>query len=110
MYNGEEGNEGYGLLRFLNAIMYPHREDFMDTISEYIDFSGNEELWKEAKHMSGLGQSVLEEGIEQGIEQRDEDLIMKKHTKGVSPKSIADFLEIPIEKVNEVILKKTMKC
>lgn len=40
----------------------------MDTISEYIDFSGNEELWQEAEHMSGLGQSILEEGIEQGIQ------------------------------------------
>ncbi len=39
----------------------------MDTISEYIDFSENEELWKEAGHMSRLRQSVLEEGIERGI-------------------------------------------
>ncbi|MCM1222601.1 MAG: hypothetical protein NC548_49870 [Lachnospiraceae bacterium] len=68
VYNGKEGDEGYGLLRFLNAVMYPHRADFMDTISEYIDFSGNEELWKETSHMDGLGQSILEEGIEQGIE------------------------------------------
>jgi len=47
--------------------MYPHREDFMDTISEYIDFSDNEELWQEAERMIGLGQSILEEGLEQGI-------------------------------------------
>lgn len=65
VYNGEKGNEGYELLHFLNAIMYPHREDFMDTVSEYIDFSHNEELWKETNHMVGLGQSILEEGIEQ---------------------------------------------
>lgn len=118
VYNGEKGNKGYGLLRFLNAIMYPHREDFMDTVSEYIDFSENEELWKEVKHMSGLGQSVLEEGIEQGIErgiergieQRNEELIIKKHLKGLSPMGIAEFLEIPIEKVNEVIQKKTLMC
>lgn len=108
VYNGEKGSEGYDLLHFLSAIMYPHKEDFMDTISEYIDFSGNEELWAEGKRMDGLGQSVFEEGIGEGIKLRDEDLIMKKHNKGVSPKSIADFLEISVEKVNEVILKKAL--
>jgi hypothetical protein len=35
-------------------------------MSKYIDFSNNEELWKEAKHMSGLGISVLEEGRSEG--------------------------------------------
>lgn len=69
VYNGEEGDEGFELLRFLNAVMYPHREDFMDTVSDYIDFSGNEELRKETKRMIGLGQSILEEGYEQGYGQ-----------------------------------------
>ena len=105
MYNGEEGSEGYELLRFLNAIMYPHRDDF--TVSEYIDFSENEELWKETNRMSGLGQSILEEGIEQGIEQgmeqKEKEIILRKHAKGISVEKIADFLEIPIEKVNVVI-------
>lgn len=41
----------------------------MDTVSEYIDFSGNEELWKEVTHMTGLGQSILEEGMQQGMQQ-----------------------------------------
>lgn len=68
-YHGKEEDEGFELLRFLNAVMYPHRQDFMETISEYIDFSGNEELWKEVEHMDGLGQSILEEGLEQGIEE-----------------------------------------
>lgn len=109
MYNGEEGSEGYELLRFLNAIMYLHRDDFMDTVSEYIDFSENEELWKETNRMSGLGQSILEEGIVQGIEQgigqgmEQKEIILRKHAKGISVEKIADFLEIPIEKVNAVI-------
>ena len=68
VYNGDTKDEGYDLFRFLNAIMYPHKENFMDIISEYIDFSGNEELWKEAEHMSGLGQSIYEEGMEKGME------------------------------------------
>lgn len=28
--------------------MYPHKTDFIKTVSEYIDFSETEELWKEA--------------------------------------------------------------
>ena len=38
VYNGDEEDEGYELLRFLNTIMYLHKDDFMDTVSEYIDF------------------------------------------------------------------------
>lgn len=67
-YVPDEEDEGFGLLRFLNAVMYPHQDGFMDTISEYIDFSDNEELWREAERMEGLGESILEEGIERGIE------------------------------------------
>lgn len=37
-YSGEKGDEGYDLLHFLNAVMYPHREDFIETLSDYIDF------------------------------------------------------------------------
>ena len=76
VYNGEKGDEGYGLLRFLNAIMYPHREDFLETISEYIDFSDNEELWKEAEHMGGLGQSIRDECLTEGLEKGIQALIL----------------------------------
>ena len=67
VYNRDEGSEGDWLLRFLNAIMYPHEEDFMDTVSEYIDFSANEELWKETNGMFSVGQCVWEDGREDGI-------------------------------------------
>jgi hypothetical protein len=67
VYNGKEEDEGYELLDFLNLIMYPHKDNFMEEMSKYIDFSNNEELWKEAKHMSGLGISVLEEGQSEGM-------------------------------------------
>lgn len=67
VYNGKKEDEYYGLMRFLNTIMYPHKEDFMDIVSEYIDFSENRQLWKEIVDMGGLGQSILEEGIEKGI-------------------------------------------
>lgn len=61
VYDGRRGDEGYELLRFLNTVMYPHKENFMKTVSEYIDFSDNEELWKEATHMDGLGQCIVDE-------------------------------------------------
>ncbi len=66
-YHGREGDKNYALMRFLNAVMYPHKEDFMDTIQDYIDFSNNKELWREVTQMSGLGQSILEEGRKEGI-------------------------------------------
>ena len=42
------------------------REDFMENLSEYIDFSENEELWKEVPQVEGLGMAVYEDGIEVG--------------------------------------------
>lgn len=75
VYNGEKGGEGYDLLRFLNTIMYPHREDFMKVIAEYVDFSENEELRKEAGQMNGLGRSILEEGREEGRKEGIQALI-----------------------------------
>lgn len=32
----------------------------MEVVSEYIDFSENKELWKEAKKVRGLGQRIAE--------------------------------------------------
>ena len=67
-YNGKKGSDGFDLLRFLNAIMYPHKTDFMEVVSDYIDFSQNDQLRQEVKHMLGIGQIILEDGIERGIE------------------------------------------
>lgn len=69
VYNGKKEDEGYDLLRFLNAIMYPHRGSFMGTISDYIDFSENEELWKEAERMDGLGECFYNEIREELLEE-----------------------------------------
>ena len=41
----------------------------METILEYIDFSDNEESWRVAPRMTGLGQSIYEEGFEEGKEE-----------------------------------------
>ncbi|MBD5504493.1 MAG: hypothetical protein HDR09_12385 [Lachnospiraceae bacterium] len=116
-YHGKEGDEGFGLMRFLNAVMYPHKEDFMDTISEYIDFSNNEELWKGAERMEGLGQSILEEGIARGREEgREEGIeqgirlslflrVCRKLAKGKRDFEIAEALEEPEDVIQELCEK-----
>lgn len=76
VYNGRKEDRDYELLHFLNMIMYPHKENFMDEISEYIDFSGNEELREEAKRMTGLGESIFMEGREEGQEKGIRALIL----------------------------------
>ena len=63
----------YELLRFLNTIMYPHERDFLDKVSEYIDFSSNGELWKEVRQVSGLGECVFRDGLEEEIRAMIED-------------------------------------
>ena len=73
VYNGEKGEENYDLLHFLNTVMYPHKADFLKTVSEYIDFSETEELWKEASEVTGLGQCVYNDGIEEGREEGREE-------------------------------------
>jgi hypothetical protein len=42
--------------------MYPHKENFIEDMREFIDFSDNEDLKKEADDMSGLGQCVFTDG------------------------------------------------
>ena len=41
----------------------------MEVVSDYIDFSQNSELSEEVKKVMGIGQIMLETGINQGIEQ-----------------------------------------
>lgn len=69
----ETPKENYDLLHFLNTVMYPHKADFLKTVSEYIDFSETEELWKEASEVTGLGQCVYNDGIEEGREEGREE-------------------------------------
>ena len=104
VYNGVKEDEGYDVLRFLHTIMYPHKEDFLGTVKDYIDFSQNEILWREMDRMSGLGMSILEEGIELGIEAlildnleegKTEEVIVNKLVKrfGLEPKAARKYFE-----------------
>ena len=67
VYNGDREDEGYDLLRFLNAIMYPHKDDFMATVTEYIDYPENTDLWKGVTQVSSLEQVIFEGAIDDAL-------------------------------------------
>lgn len=109
MYNKAKDEPGYDVLKFLHAVMYPHKEDFLDTVKEYIDFSRNESLWKEMDRMSGLGMSVLLEGEARGEalgETRGVTLsahVFKTIQSGETDNEvIAERCECTVEKVEEI--------
>jgi len=57
--------------------------------------------------MTGLGESVfwegVEEGIEQGIKQGKEEMVMSMYQNGIPIKDIANIAEITAEKVEGII-------
>ena len=106
VYNGDEEDEEYELLRFLNTIMYPHKDDFMDTVSEYIDFSDNEALHKEVIHVSTIEQikyeGMREEGREEGRTEGREEGREEGRTEGIQA-LILDNLEEEIPKERTLV-------
>ena len=85
VYNGDEEDEEYELLRFLNTIMYPHKDDFMDTVSEYIDFSDNEALHKEVIHVSTIEQ-IKYEGMREELTGRGIEVLILNNLAEQIPK------------------------
>ena len=110
VYNGDKEDEGYELLRFLNTIMYPHKDNFMSTVSEYIDFSGNDALRKEVIHVSTIEQikyeGMREELTEELTKEITEEITEELTGRGVKA-LILDNLENEIPK--ERILVKLQK-
>lgn len=102
-----------GSMDVLNAIMYPHGEDFIGTISDYIDFSENEELWKENPHMFSLSQCVFEDGLVEGIEQGIEALIRNNLQEGIPKErtieNLSKFYGLTKEKAEEYFVKAAEK-
>lgn len=89
-----EDKEKNDMMEFLHAVMYPHRENFLETIKKHINFSENEELWKEVGYMSGLGMSILEEGRTEGrAEGRAEEIIESGYDFGMSEQDILARLQ-----------------
>ena len=101
------------IFRILNALFYPREEKSYEILKDYVDFS--ESLTQEVKNMSGLGESVfwegveegMEQGIEQGIEQgrekEKEELVMSMYQNGIPIKDIAKIAGITAEKINGII-------
>lgn len=93
-YNGKKGEEGFELLHFLNLLMYPHSEDFIENMSDYIDFSDNEELWKEAPRMFSLSQCIYEDGFDDGKETGIERLVKAiKQISGTENAAVQQLME-----------------
>ena len=109
VYNGNEEDEGYELFRFLNAIIYPHKEDFMSTISEYIDYSDNEELWKEVTDLSTIEQIRYEGMVEKLTKELTEELT-KKVTEEVTEKVTEEVTEKVTEEVTEKVREEGIQA
>ena len=98
VYNGDEEDEEYELLRFLNTIMYPHKDDFMDTVSEYIDFSDNEALRKEVIHVSTIEQIKYEGMREELTEELRGEITEELREEGIQALILSNLEEgIPRE-------------
>jgi len=100
VYNGDKEDEGYDLLRFLNAIMYPHKEDFMDTVSEYIDYSEAEGLWKEVRDMVNW-KELIYEGVTDEVTRKVTKELTEKVTKEVTERTKKEITERVTEAVRE---------
>ena len=88
-------------------MLQPHEKGFRKKLSRYISFE-KELGGKEERHMIGLGESIYEEGIEQGIELKLFLLVCKKLAKGKSMTEIADALEEPEDEIRTLCEKAAL--
>lgn len=91
------GDENYyseekSVLDFLTAIFYPHKKGFRKKISRYICFEEGFGMEEEA-NMTGLGQSIYNEGIEAGIERGIEAFILDNLEEHISEDRIVAKLQ-----------------
>ncbi len=100
VYNGDKEEEGYVLFRFLNLIMYPHKDDFMVNVSEYIDYSDNEELWKEVTDVSTIEQIKYE-----GMKEKLTKELTEQVTKDVTEQVTRELTEQVTKDVTEQVTK-----
>lgn len=106
VYNGDKEDEGHELLRFLNAIMYPHKEDFMATVSEYIDFSENEELWKEAAQMGSWAEKIhqeLKEEMREEVTNEVRNELIEEVTNEITEKVTSEITEKVTSEITEKV-------
>ena len=84
------------LFRFLILIMYPHMVDFMANMSEYIDYSDNEELWKEVTDVSTIEQ-IKYEGMKEKLTEELTEQITKDVTEQITKEGIRIFILSSLE-------------
>lgn len=63
-----------------------------------------DDVGKEEIDMCKALEDLYEEGMEKGIEK----LILKKHNKGISVQDIADFIELSVEEVEDIIKQQNV--
>lgn len=59
-------SKGEDVLEFLAGIFYPHGKGFRKKIAKYIELDSSLKM-REVENMSGLGESIFQEGVEQGV-------------------------------------------
>ena len=104
VYNGDKEDEAYELLRFLNAIMYPHKDSFMATVSEYIDYSDNETLWKGVTDVS-----TIEEIKYAGMREELREELTKELTEKITEEVTEKITEEVTEKITGELTEKIME-
>jgi hypothetical protein len=87
---------------FLTLLFYPQKADFSEQMGRYIDFSKNLKLLKEVRYMSGLGQSILEEGFEKGVMLKTIAQTRKKFAKNMPLEECADMLETDVALIGKI--------
>ena len=105
VYNGDEEDENYQLLRFLNTIMYPHKDDFMDTVSEYIDYTDNDALRKEVTHVSTI-EEIKYEGMRDELREELTEELTKELTVELTKELTEKITEDLTEKITEDLTEK----
>ena len=61
------------------------------------------DFFMEVDEMCNLSEGLIEQGIEKGAELKTINLVMKKHSKGISPEDIADDVDENITTINVII-------
>ncbi len=105
VYNGDEEDENYQLLRFLNTIMYPHKDDFMDTVSEYIDYTDNDALRKEVTHVSTI-EEIKYEGMREELREELTEELTKELTVELTKELTEKITEDLTEKITQNLTEK----
>jgi predicted transposase YdaD len=90
------------IINIMNALFYPRDAKSYETINKYVDFS--EALKTEAKK----AMSISERNYQYGLEDKESEIILNMHKKGLKTEEISDYLQVNIEKVEEIINSQTV--